>query len=127
MNGVLGSAELLLFDPTTTLNSEQRDLIGIIKSSGQAMLILINDILDLSKIEAGKIELEESDVQVRECVESTIDVVAQKALSKGLEVISHISAHVPWMVRCDATRLKQIFFNLLSNASETHSRTRLQL
>ena len=105
-----------MFDPTTSLTSEQRDLIGIIKSSGQAMLILINDILDLSKIEAGKIELEESDVQIRECVESTIDVVAQKALSKGLDVIAQISTRVPWIIRCDATRLKQILFNLLSNA-----------
>jgi signal transduction histidine kinase len=53
MNGVLGGTELLLSDPTSSLTAEQRDLIGIIKSSGQSMLVLISDILDLSKIEAG--------------------------------------------------------------------------
>jgi signal transduction histidine kinase len=162
MNGVLGGAELLLFDPSSTLTAEQRDLIGIMKSSGQAMLVLINDvrrshalretivwisehrvadgvcllycgfvffsfalmrelyvdfqILDLSKIEAGRIELEDSDVNIRECVARAIDVVAQKALAKGLDIIGHVSTDVPYLVRCDASRLTQILFNLLSNA-----------
>lgn len=119
MNGVLGGAELLLFDPTSTLTAEQRDLIGIMKSSGQAMLVLINDILDLSKIEAGKIELEESDVNIRECVASAIDVVAQKALAKGLDIIGRVTSNVPYLIRCDASRLTQILFNLLSNGTAT--------
>ena len=113
MNGVLGAAEL--FD-ASAMPTEHRDLLSIIKSSGQAMLVLIGDILDLSKIEAGKIELEEADVDIRECIESAIDVVAQKALAKGLDIVSRVSSAVPFFVRCDASRLKQILFNLLSNA-----------
>jgi signal transduction histidine kinase len=114
MNGVLGAAEL--FDPSSSA-TEQRDLISIIKSSGQAMLVLINDILDLSKIEAGKIELEESDVDIRACVESAIDVVAQKALQKGLDIIARVAPDVPLTIRCDGLRLKQVFFNLLRSTS----------
>jgi len=120
---VLGAAELLFHDPTSSLTSEQRDLIGIIKASGQAMLVLINDILDLSKIECGKIEMEVTEVDVRACVESAIDVVAQKALAKGLDIIGRVEGNVPFRIRTDESRLKQILFNLL--VSPRHWRSAL--
>lgn len=73
-------------------------------------------ILDLSKIEAGKIEIEESDVDIRESVASAIDVVAQKALGKGIDIFAKVSPRVPYFIRCDSSRLRQVLFNLLSNS-----------
>jgi signal transduction histidine kinase/CheY-like chemotaxis protein len=116
MNGVLGCAELLLCDPNHSLSVEQLDLVRIIKSSGEAMLTLINDILDLSKIEAGKIEVEEREINLRSCVETSMEVVAQKAMLKGLHMFAFLPASVPWLVVTDPLRLKQVLFNLLSNA-----------
>ena len=116
MNGVLGCAELLLCDQNHSLSVEQLDLVRIIKSSGEAMLTLINDVLDLSKIEAGKIEVEEREVNLRSCVETSMEVVAQKAMLKGLNMFAFLPASVPWLVVTDPLRLKQVLFNLLSNA-----------
>jgi CheY-like chemotaxis protein/two-component sensor histidine kinase len=117
MNGVICSAELLLWEQTSqNLTSEQIDLVRIIKSSGEAMLVLINDILDLSKIEAGKLELESRQINIRDCIESTVDVLAQKAFAKGLALQAYVSSSTPITVFSDPVRLKQILFNLVSNA-----------
>jgi hypothetical protein len=72
--------------------------------------------LCVSSVRCSKIELEESDVNLRECVEAAIDVCAQKALAKGLEIIGSVTAEVPFSIRCDPSRFKQILFNLLSNS-----------
>ena len=117
MNGVIGGTDLLLDHSTVdNLTSEQREILDIIRVSGEAMLTIINDILDLSKIEAGHLELCTSEFPVRDCVESAIDVVAAKADSKGLEVQYQANLDVPYTIQSDYKRLTQILFNLLSNA-----------
>ena len=117
MNGVIGGTDLLL-DPSTVenLTPEQREILAIIRVSGEAMLTIINDILDVSKIEAGHLELCTSEFPIRDCVESAIDVVAAKAYNKGLEVQYKADLDVPYTIHSDYKRLTQILFNLLSNA-----------
>ncbi len=86
MNGVIGMTSLLL---TTGLSREQREFVEIIRSSGEALLSIINDVLDFSKIEAGRLELEHEAFELRRCIEEALDVVAPKALEKGLELVGH--------------------------------------
>ena len=80
------------------------------------MLVLINDILDLSKIEAGRLELEEKEINIRDSVHTSLEVVAQKAAAKGLHIVSYVSPTVPVVILTDPVRLKQVLFNLLSNS-----------
>ena len=122
MNGVLGGVDLLMDESMSgNLTAEQREILSIIRVSGEAMLTIINDILDLSKIEAGRVELKLEPFPLRDCVESAIDVVAGKAYSKALEVQYKVDADVPYLIYSDSKRLMQILFNLLSNATKfTH-------
>ena len=113
MNGVIGGTALLLDSP---LQSEQRELVNIIRTSGEVMLTLINDILDLSKIEADKMELERTPFNVFTCIESALDVIASRAAHKRLDLAYACSENVPFSVIGDVTRLRQILINLLSNS-----------
>ena len=114
MNGVLGMAELLRHSPT--LDDRQRRYAVTIHQSGSALLQIINDILDFSKIEAGKLELETASFCVRDIVEDAAEILAERAHSKGLELICEIPALMNTKVSGDALRLRQIIINLISNA-----------
>jgi CheY-like chemotaxis protein/nitrogen-specific signal transduction histidine kinase len=112
MNGVIGMTGLLL---DTDLDSQQYEFVNTIRSSGDALLTLINDILDFSKIESGKLELEHQPLNIRECIEETLDMLAPKASENGLELAYMIYKNTPSCVMGDVTRIKQILVNLVGN------------
>ncbi len=113
LNGVIGMTGVLL---ETSLTPEQREYADIARSSGQSLLSLINDILDVSKIEAGRLELESIDLDIRTVIDDAVDSVAVRAAEKSLEFVVDVDPAGPWHYRGDPTRLRQILLNLLSNA-----------
>jgi hypothetical protein len=113
MNGVIGMTGLLLDTPLTP---EQREYTETARRSGEALLTLIDDLLDLSKIEAGRLELETIDFGLATAVEDVLDLLAERARSKGLELGCAIHADVPAVVNGDPGRLRQILLNLVGNA-----------
>ena len=113
MNGVIGMTGLLL---ETELDPQQRKYAETVRSSGEALLTLINDILDFSKIEAGKLEFEIIDFDIRVALEESLELLAEKAADKGLELVGLVSGNVQTELRGDPGRLRQILLNLAGNA-----------
>jgi PAS domain S-box-containing protein len=113
MNAVIGMTDLLL---GTELTGEQREFAEVVHSSGDALLHVIDDILDYSKIEAGKLDLEREPFNLRDCVEGALDIVAPRAWEKELELGCLIDDDAPAGIVGDEARLRQVLLNLLSNA-----------
>ena len=113
LNAILGMTELLL---DTELTPEQRHSLALVQVAGENLLALLNDILDLSKIEAEQVRLESIPFAPRHLVETTIGLLALRARQKHLELLGDVAADVPAMVRGDPTRLRQVLTNLIGNA-----------
>lgn len=113
MNGVIGMTDLLL---ETSLSKTQRDYTETIRDSSAALLTVINDILDFSKVEAGRLDLEHTDMDLRDTLEDVARLLAIQADAKGLEVTADIDPSLPELLRGDPTRLRQVLLNLGGNA-----------
>lgn len=114
LNGIIGIAELGLMDEETT--PKQADRFLDIKTSGQNLLEIINDILDISKIEAGKLELEEIEFSLRDLVDKVIKIIRVHTIHKDLELVAEVDPSIPDIIIGDPLRIRQILTNLLSNA-----------
>ncbi|MEM7512098.1 MAG: response regulator, partial [Bacteroidota bacterium] len=113
MNGVLGMSDLLL---TTKLSEEQLDYVKTISTSCKNLLVIINDILDFTKIESGNMELEQEAFQLRSCVEDVMDMMGPQAAAKGLDLFYRLDSELPHQIRGDITRLRQVLINMVGNA-----------
>ena len=113
MNAIIGLTELVLNSPLTV---RQTDYLKMVLQSAESLLSIINDVLDFSKVESGKIELEETPLRIRECVGDALKALALRAHGKGLELALDIHSDVPDWVLGDAGRLRQVIINLVGNA-----------
>lgn len=113
MNATIGMAELL---QQTNLTAKQHHFATTICNSSETLLAIVDDILDFSKIESGRLEIERRPFNVRDCIESVLDLLAPQAVAKGLELVCCLEPEVPATITSDVTRLRQILINLIGNA-----------
>ncbi len=124
MTGVIGMAKLLL---ESDLDAEQTQKVNTIIDSGGSLLNILNDVLDLSRLEAGKLEIETVDFALPETIKGVIDLLAGKAEEKGLELTCDFAAALPGHVHADSTRLRQVLINLIGNAIKFTERGEVRL
>lgn len=113
MNGLIGMTELL---EKTNLDSKQKDLLHIIKESSNSLLAIINDILDYSKIESGKMDIEKDIFNLENCLQDSVNFFTQQARAKNIDIFYGMESSVPKVILGDQIRLRQILINLISNA-----------
>ena len=113
MNGIIGMTNLAL---STELTSEQREYLTTVQTSGQSLLDVINEILDVSKVEAGKLELSPAEFDLRSTLEDTVTMLALRAHQKHLEMVVEVAADVPYRMVSDPMRIRQVLINLIGNA-----------
>ncbi|MFZ4774499.1 MAG: ATP-binding protein [Terrimicrobiaceae bacterium] len=113
LNSVLGFADLLT---ETALDPAQKEQVDMIRRSGDALLVLLNDILDFSRIESGKMPIQPSSVEIRSCIRDVVDLYGATAQAKGLRIITEVDEAVPQALCTDPGRLRQILLNLIGNA-----------
>jgi len=124
LNGIIGTTDLLL---TTSLTSDQKDLVRMLKNSSHLLHRLIENVLDLSKIESGKISVEHTNFDLHELVNNTIDIFAPQAAQKGIRLTSRITPQTYYMLRGDPLHLRQVIINLLGNAVKFTDRGAVEL
>jgi PAS domain S-box-containing protein len=115
LSSIIGFSELLFDETKGPLNDDQKKYLGYVTSSGQHLLSLINDILDLSKVEAGKMELAPTSFSIKDLLKNSFTYIVEKATKHNIKLLSEISADVD-MIEADERKVKQIIYNLLSNA-----------
>ncbi len=113
LNGILGMSRVL---SGSRLSDSQRDHIGIIRSSGESLLQIINDILDLSKIEAGRVEIDDVQFELSILIEEVMKLLAPTAFAKGVELVAFVDPLLPQEIRGDPLRIKQVMINVIGNA-----------
>lgn len=113
LNGVIGMTSILL---STELQQNQREMLEVVRRSGQHLLAIINDILDFSRMEASRLVVERYPFDPRQCVEDVVEIVAAQAAEKGLEVVYEVDESTPRVLAGDAGRLRQVLLNLVGNA-----------
>ncbi len=119
LNAIIGFSDILADSTFGELNEKQAKYVNHVSTSGHHLLQLINDILDLSKVEAGKMELEPSRVNIKSLLENSLTMIKEKAMKHGIRLDSHVSQElVDLYISADERKLKQIIFNLLSNAAK---------
>ena len=113
MNGIIGMTDLTL---DTSLTSEQREQLGLVRASAESLLLIVNNVLDFSKIEAGRLDLDPVEFRLRDTLDDALSALAERAHEKGLELLCEVAADVPDALVADAGRFRQILVSLVGNA-----------